>query len=111
MAQKEIYWTPLAIDSLTETTDFILKIWNSKVVEILFELIDKRLEQILDNPRIAPKIAGTRFRKIIIHKHVSLFYIDDPKYIKVLLVWDNRQNPDDLHNKLTTANRVDGREQ
>ncbi|MEZ5023483.1 MAG: type II toxin-antitoxin system RelE/ParE family toxin [Chitinophagales bacterium] len=82
MSNKQIYWTPIAIDSLQETTEFVLKIWNSNVVEILLELVDARLEQIKSNPEIAPKILKTDFRRIIIHKHVSLFYIIETNQIK-----------------------------
>ncbi len=104
MSSKEIYWTPIAVESLKEVTDFATKVWNLDIVDIILELIDLRLEQLKSNPLIAPKVKGTSFRKILIHKHVSLFYKVDISLIKVLLVWDNRQNPSDLHEKLTAGN-------
>ncbi|WP_222933091.1 type II toxin-antitoxin system RelE/ParE family toxin, partial [Fulvivirga aurantia] len=86
------------------TKEFISKQWNNEVVEYFLDLIDKRILQIKSNPNIAPLIPNTQFRKLLIHKSVSLFYINTGKLTKVLLLWDNRQNPIDLTNKLTVAN-------
>lgn len=104
MAKKKVFWTPVAIDSLRSTSEFIINLWNEGIVDNFLELIDKRIEQVQDNPEIAPRINKTNFRKLIIHKNVSLFYTLDTDIIKILLIWDNRQNPQDLFQKLTAAN-------
>lgn len=104
MSQQKVYWTPVAIESLKSTKEFISKQWNNEVVEYFLDLIDKRILQIKANPDIAPLIPNTQFRKLLIHKNVSLFYVNTGKLTKVLLIWDNRQNPIDLTEKLAIAN-------
>ena len=105
MAKKSVYWTPLAIESLKATADFISSQWNDPILNYFLDLIDKRIDQLKINPGIAPVIKNTNFRKLIIHKNVSLFYIIDSKIIKILLIWDNRQNPHELIKKLTESDK------
>jgi len=75
------------------------------VIDYFLDLVDKRIEQIKTNPHIAPLIENTEFRKLIIHKNVSLFYMNSDDVIKVLLIWDNRQNPKELTKKLIIADK------
>lgn len=101
----KLYWTPIGIESLKTTSNFITTHWNTEVLDHFLDLTDKRIKLIKANPKIAPTIDHTNYRRLIIHKHVSLFYIIDHKIIKILLLWDNRQNPRDLIEKLTIANK------
>ncbi len=101
---KEVQWTETARKSLQETSDFILELWNSKINDRFIEQVDYRIEQIKQNPELGPSFENTNFRRLTIHKTVSLFYVDEPKYIKLLVIWDTRQDPDQLLEKLTDAN-------
>ncbi|MEP2300687.1 MAG: type II toxin-antitoxin system RelE/ParE family toxin, partial [Kangiellaceae bacterium] len=82
MSQQRVYWTPVAIESLKATKKFISKQWNNEVVEYFLDLIDKRILQIQSNPEIAPLIPNTQFRKLLIHRNVSLFYVNIGKLTK-----------------------------
>ena len=75
MVKIRVFWTPLAIRSLEETKKFILEHWSNQVLEFFLDLVDKRIEQVLINPEIAPVISETNYRKLVIHKNISLFYI------------------------------------
>ena len=105
MKKNRVFWTPVAIKSLEETKNFIIKHWNDQVLEYFLDLIDKRIEQVQINPRIAPVIIESDYRKLVIHKNISLFYIIESSLTNILLVWDNRQNPKELKRKLTDAQR------
>ncbi|MEM9686192.1 MAG: type II toxin-antitoxin system RelE/ParE family toxin [Bacteroidota bacterium] len=97
----KVFWTPYARRSLRETIDFLSDQWNSEVIDSFLILIDERLAQVKANPEMAPKLSSRPYRKLLIYKHVSLFYTNHKAYIKVLLILDNRQAPDNLYNKLT----------
>ena len=101
---KDVFWTETARLSLIETSEFVLELWNSKIKEEFLEQVDYRIKQIQLNPEIGPKFKNKQIRRLVIHKTVSLFYTDTPKYVKLLLIWDNRQNPDRLLEKITDAN-------
>lgn len=100
---RRVIWTDTALESLQETYRFITEIWNADIAEQLLDRIDLRITQVQENPELAPSLSGTEYRQLIIHESVSLFYKIYPEYIKLLLVWDNRQDPKKLFKKLTSG--------
>lgn len=52
---------------------------------------------------IAQLIEGTPFRRYVLHKYVSVYYMLTDEQIKILLVWDNRMDDRDLFLRLTGA--------
>jgi plasmid stabilization system protein ParE len=101
---KKVIWTPTARISLQDTYDFLVELWNEKVAEEFLNQLDYRISQIQKNPELAPTFELSEFRQLLIHKTTSLFYRNFPGYIKLLLVWDTRQNQADMLNRLTDAN-------
>ena len=100
MKNRRILWTPQAKESLKETHRFILKMWGDDIAANFLDLVDIRISQITSHAEIAPKVQNTSYRRLIIHKHVSLFYINDDFVTRVLLFWDNRQDPKKLAKRL-----------
>ena len=105
MRNKNIFWTPIGLKSLKEAKVFILEHWDHKVLEHFLDLIDERINQLALNSKLAPIIDSTEYRKLVIHKNISIFYTVDSEIVKILLVWDNRQNPNVLKGKLINANK------
>ena len=101
---RRVIWTPLAQNSLKEVVDFLETKWSDQIVEKFLNQVDYRIEQIRENPELAPSIKQTPFRQLLIHETTSLFYRNHPDHIKVLLVWDNRQDPAKLLKKLKASN-------
>ncbi len=101
---KEVRWTETAKITLQETSDFILEVWNSQINENFLDQFEYRIKQLQHNPELGPIYENSHYRKLIIHKTVSLFYVNKPDFIKLLLIWDNRCDPDKLLNKLLNAN-------
>jgi plasmid stabilization system protein ParE len=101
---KEVRWTETAKKTLRETSDFILKLWNIQVNENFLDQLEYRIGQLQHNPELGPSFENTHYRKLIIHKTVSLYYVNKPDYIKILVIWYNRSDPDQLLEKLTDAN-------
>jgi plasmid stabilization system protein ParE len=97
---KKVIWTPVALKSLQQTVDFLAEQWNGSVVDEFLNQLDYRIAQIQSNPELAPGFLKSEFRQLLIHKSVSLFYRNSPEHIKLLLVWDNRQDPEGLLKRL-----------
>ena len=97
---KGLIWTPIALKSLHDTIDFLQIQWHESIVDSFVESIEHKLALVQENTEIGPKIGIGEIRRVLAHAHISLFYEDQVNYIKVLLVWDNRQNPDQLFEKL-----------
>jgi plasmid stabilization system protein ParE len=102
---KEVKWTETAIKSLKETSDFILEHWETDVNESFVEQLNHRITQVQNNPELAPAYENSSIRRLIIHRNVSLFYVNTPQLIKILLIWDNRQDADSLLSKFNN-NRI-----
>ena len=98
-------WSPTARRSLRQTSDFILELWNEQVKAEFISQLNFRIAQIQKNPELAPTFEDSDIRKLVVHKSVSLFYLNFPEHVRILLIWDNRQNAAELYRKLTDANR------
>lgn len=97
---KALIWTPIALKSLQETIDFLNLKWNAQIVDAFIDLLEEKLKLIQANPEIAPKIGNQDIRRLLIHPTISLFYQLNQDHLKILLVWDNRQNPEVFYEKL-----------
>lgn len=93
-------WTPMGLNSLNETTRFIEEQWNEEVVDMFLDRLDDRIEQLKKNPRIGPVYKRTEFRQLLIHPLVTLYYIIETDFISLVLVRANKQDPDELKNRL-----------
>jgi len=93
-------WTPLGIKSLEKTTDFIEEQWNEDVAEKFLDRLDERIEQLKKNPRIGPTFEQTEYRELLIHPLVTLYYELKTDHISLVLVWANKQDHDELREKL-----------
>lgn len=102
---KRVIWAPTARRSLRRTSDFISELWNEQVKTEFLNQLNFRVEQIQRNPELAPTFDDSEVRKLVIHKSVSLFYLNQPDHIRLLLIWDNRQNPAEIYRLLTDANK------
>ncbi|MEQ9299101.1 MAG: type II toxin-antitoxin system RelE/ParE family toxin [Cyclobacteriaceae bacterium] len=100
---KVVKWTRTARITLKETSSFILTVWNSDVNEAFITQLDYRIRQLQNNPALGSVFKNSQIRRLTIHKTVSLFYTNTSQHIKLLVIWDNRQNPDRLLKKLTKA--------
>jgi len=100
---KKVLWTALAVKSLSEVYNFTCEVWDIEIADNLLSQIDYRIDQVQNNPELAPKFENSLFRKLNIYRTVSIFYKLTENHIKLLLVWDNRQNPKVLKELLTSA--------
>ncbi len=103
---KKVFWTPIAKKSLEQTVAFLSEHWSESIVDEFLNQLDYRISQIQQNSELAPTFLKSEFRQLLIHKSVSLFYRNSDGHIKLLLVWDNRQDPAKLRRKLTDANEA-----
>ncbi len=101
---KEVRWTKTAVITLRETSDYIQLHWDDKVNQAFLDQLEFRISQLQAYPELGTAIEGTEYRKLTIHKTVSLFYTNLPNFIKLLVIWDNRSNPDQLLKKLSESN-------
>ncbi len=93
-------WTPLGLKSLDRTTNFIEEQWSEDIADNFLDRLDDRIEQLKLNPEIGPTYKQSNYRKLVIHPLVTLFYELEIDHISLVLVWANKQDPDELKAKL-----------
>lgn len=93
---KDVYWTQTAIHSLQIASEFLIQTWDEEINEAFLTQLDYRINQIRIHPELGIEILDSNYRKLVIHKTISLFYVNTNEYIKLLLIWDNRSNHDTL---------------
>ena len=98
---KRVIWAPTARKSLRSTVDLLSERWNERIKGEFLNQLNFRIKQIQRNPELAPTFEDSPVRKLSIHKNVSLFYLNQPDAIRLLLIWDNRQDPAGLYRSLT----------
>jgi len=93
---KRIIWTERADKIFTRILEFYIerngsKIYSRKLnkeVQVLLSVISKQ-------PHLGTKTEKERFR-VLIRSNYKIFYEVDKAHIVVHLIWDCRQNPEDI---------------
>jgi plasmid stabilization system protein ParE len=88
--------TPQAEKDYDEIRLFLLGLWNEKIANNFYDLVAEQLNILYKSPTSFGFInKKSNVRKVIIHKHVTMFYIyyAEQLTIDVLSFFDNRQDP------------------
>lgn len=96
MAQRKIIWSALAIASLRDILLFY-KIQNGNAVysKKLLHQIKESVLLLGDFPNAGKSTTLSEIRELVLKRN-SVFYQITPNQINILLVWDNRRNPEEL---------------
>lgn len=97
MQQMRLQWMKRAVKHLDAIDDFLAKQSEQAAIKVYNELLDsadtlltfplagKEEEALKDNPR--------NYRSLVTCKHYKLIYRIEKNIIKIVAVWDCRQNP------------------
>ena len=90
----KIIWSDEALKNLKSIIAYLESRWSKKEISKFAGLLDKNVNLIKDNPLLFPKSNLRReYRKAVISKQVSLYYMIDNQTVTIITLWDNRQNP------------------
>ncbi len=93
-----IQWSDRAIFDLQNIIDYLLYKWTEKEVRNFVRKLDKRLELISINPRIFPKTNKRKnVRRSVLTKHTVIYYETSTDTIKIVTLFDPRQDPKKLN--------------
>ena len=81
--------------SLEEILDYTLSNFGNTVRNKLLDKIEKTIYTVSIHPLLFSEIKPTIHRVLIINE-ISMFYQVKEKTIRILLFWNNRQNPKQL---------------
>jgi len=96
---RKLVITSLAKDNLAKILEFVHAKWGIVSMKKLANKIDKCVDLIGVNPELFPiSKFNTRIRKSVVTKQTSIFYTFNATEIKILMVFDTRQNPKKIKN-------------
>jgi len=86
----------LGKSSLADVSEFLLFLWNIKILQQFIDFVENATNQLQENPLLGIPFSKN-IRKIVLHKNASMYYEynESDKTITILLFIDNRQNPKD----------------
>ena len=94
---KEIILTPIAEKNYEDIIAFIIKKWGLKTTNNFILRFEKVCDLLAGNPEIYPFINKTKkIQKCVLTKHNVIYFREYEDTIKILTIFDTRQNPDKL---------------
>ncbi len=94
---RKLVITTLARENLKEVLEFIKIRFGKNSSKKFAKKLYKSLDLIIGNPELFPKSKfNNRMRKCVITKQSTVYYTFNNYEIKVLMVFDTRQNPNKI---------------
>lgn len=93
----KVIWSEEAISNLKGVIDYLENHWTKKEITKFAQLLDKQLRRIEKNPHLFAKTEQSNgMRKAVLTKQLTLYYSMYGDEIRIITLFDNRQNPTNL---------------
>lgn len=90
----KLYWSERALKDLQNIIEYLSENWFHKEIQNFVRLLDRRLDLIIDNPRLFPR---TRKRqnvmRSVLTKQTVIYYAIEDQVVTIVTLFDSRQNP------------------
>lgn len=94
---KEVILTPLAIINYEAIVDYLMLNWGTTVTSNFIARFENLCVLLSENPAIFPFVNKSKqVQKCVLTKHNVLYFKEYTNSIKILTVFDIRQNPEKL---------------
>ena len=94
---KEVVLTPYSIANYEVIVKYLLTNWNHNVANNFIERFEQVCEHLSENPEIFPFVDKTKgVQKCVLTKHNILYFKETAESIKILTIFDSRQDPEKL---------------
>ena len=95
---KEVILSPRAERNYEHITDYVFNKWGSLATNKFISRFEESCVLIASNPDIYPFVNKVRqVRRCVVTKHNTVYFIEHEDIIKILTIFDTRQNPDKLN--------------
>ncbi len=96
----KLIWSEEAMKNLEAIIEYLENKWTKKEIKKFTKLLDKQLNVILNNPHLFAKSDNSKaLRKSVLSKQTTIYYRITEDEIRIITLFDNRQNPEKLHRK------------
>jgi len=94
---REVILTPLAEINYEGIIEYLVNNWEPRVANTFISRFEKVCELLIENSEIFPFYdKNKQIQKCVLTKHNVIYFKSTPNAIKILTIFDTRQNPDKL---------------
>ena len=93
---KQIVFSKKSENELQKLSKYLEIKFSVKVKNDFLDKFEKVIDSIQSNPETFPKSDRNEYHKAVITKQTSIFYRFDEKRIRIVAVFDTRQNPNKI---------------
>jgi plasmid stabilization system protein ParE len=96
----KIIWADEALNNLKGIIDYLENRWTEREIKKFAQLLDKQLILIKNNPYVfVESDKSNGLRKSVLSRQTTIYYRIIDYEIRIITLFDNRQNPNRLINK------------
>ncbi len=96
----KLIWSDEALNNLKGIIDYLENRWTKKEIKKFAQLLDKKLKLIENNPMLFPEgDKSDGLRKSVLSRQTTIYYRIINSEIRIITLFDNRQNPNKLIKK------------
>lgn len=94
---KEVVLTPIAVKDFQNIIDYLNYKWDTSTVNNFIDRFEKILALLSKDAAIFPFVDRRKqIQKCFLTKHNTLFFIETEEEVKILTIFDVRQDPEKL---------------
>jgi plasmid stabilization system protein ParE len=96
----KLVWSDNALRNLKSIISYLEDVWTDKEIRKFVQLLNRQLSLIQTNPylfSLSPK--SINLRKAVLSKQISVYYQIEPDHVRLISLFDNRQNPNKIELK------------
>jgi len=99
--ERKVVISKIAERKIEKLFDYLIENWSFKVKSDFVKKLDKNISLIRSQPEIFPHSHKyPNLRKCVVTRQTTLFFKFTDKEIRILTIFDTRQNPDKLKTDL-----------
>ena len=96
----KLLWSDEALNNLKGIVDYLENRWSKREIKKFALLLEKQLKLIEENPFLfAESNKSNGLRKSVLSRQTTIYYRIIDYEIRIITLFDNRQNPNSLINK------------
>lgn len=96
----KLVWSDEALNNLKGIIDYLENRWTDREIKKFTQLLDKQLNLIKNNPYLfAESVNSKGLRKSVLSRQTTIYYCIIDYEVRIITLFDNRQNPNRLINK------------
>ncbi len=93
---SKVIWSEEAVENLKKIIKYLEDNWTEKEIKKFASKLEKQISIIQKQPNSFPKANNFNIRRSVMSKQTTIYYNVNDESIRIVSLFDNRQNPNKL---------------